>query len=192
MTGWIERVKLFPLVVLLKFVRLCIALSSVFVWAYFMSVALVLPIQQAALPETIISALFLPHGVRVLSAWLYNWRSALYIAPGALLCGVHFAGQSNIGIAAGVGVFCSLLVCPLAFSVTRFVFGPDILKVGQVRVPMLLAVGILAAAFDLLALTIILDLDPLDSILVLIGDTGGLIVALVILWLGMKMLPRRG
>ena len=30
-------------------------------------------------------------GVRVLSAWLYGWKSVAYLLPGAVLCNQHFA-----------------------------------------------------------------------------------------------------
>lgn len=186
-----DRARLLPSQIWTKWVRPCCVLSVLYVWAYFMSVALVLPLQEMLLPTTAMSILYLPHGVRVLAAWLYGWRSVLFLLPGALLCGLHFAANSAVHADFAIGVIASLLASPLAFAVARFVFGSEIFKVGVVRVPVLMAVGLLAAVFNLVALRLAYGLHPLDGLVILIGDTGGLIVTLIILWLGLKLLPNR-
>lgn len=162
-----------------------------FVWSYFMSVEVVSPLQQALFPTTFMSFLFLPNGVRVLAAWLYGWRSALFLSPGALLCNLHFAGPRAFDADILLGTAASLLAAPFAFVLARRMGGAAQLAVGKTRVPALLAVGSMASVFDVLALSLAYGLDPLDIVATLIGDIGGLAASLLILWLGLKLLPRR-
>lgn len=184
--------RLLPVQIWTKWLRPCFVLSAVYVWAYFLSVALVMPLQEMLLPTTAMSILYLPHGVRVLAAWLYGWRSSLFISPGAFLCGLHFAAHHTLGANFVVGLFASLLVSPLAFALARFVFGRERFGVGVVRVPVLFAVGILASVFNLTVLRLAYGLSPFEGMVILIGDSMGLIVALIIVWLGLKLLPQRG
>ena len=74
-------------------------------------------------PSTIMSSLFLPHGVRVLAAWLYGWRSILFLLPGALLCNLHFAGDRAFDRDILFGTAASLIAAPLAFAIGRSLGG---------------------------------------------------------------------
>lgn len=156
-----------------------------------MSASLVLPLQQAVFPGTVMCFLFLPHGVRVLAAWLYGWRAIPLMLPGALLCNLHFAGERAFDPDILFGTAASLMAAPLAFWVARRIGGAAQLKVGHLQVPKLVAVGIAASVFNLTALRLVYGLPPFEGLVILIGDTGGLIVALVIVWLGLKLLPHR-
>ncbi|OYU19989.1 MAG: hypothetical protein CFE34_02615 [Rhodobacteraceae bacterium PARR1] len=151
----------------------------------------VLPLQQALLPATVMSFLFLPHGVRVLTAWLYGWRSVLFLLPGALLCNLHFAGARAFDADILFGSAASLVAAPLAFAIGRRIGGAAELRVGMLRVPLLMAVGVAASVFNLIALRLAYGLSPAEGLVILIGDTTGLIAALLILWLGLKLLARR-
>lgn len=172
-------------------VGLCLAISALYIWAYFLMASVVMPLQQALFPTTVMSILFLPHGVRVLAAWLYGWRSVLYLLPGALLCNLHFAGERAFDADILFGTAASLIAAPLAFAIGRRFGGADALRVGTLRLPLLVAVGIAASVFNLLALRLAYELKATEGMVILIGDTMGLIVALVILWLGLRLLARR-
>ena len=54
-----------------------------------------------------------------------------------------------------------------------------------------MALGIAASVFNLLALRLSYGLKPSEGVVILIGDTLGLVTALVIVWLGLKLLARR-
>ena len=58
------------------------ATYSALVW---LTLELVSPLQRQLLPGVadIGLVLFLPHGVRILSAWLYGWKSILHLLPGS-------------------------------------------------------------------------------------------------------------
>jgi hypothetical protein len=192
MTGRSEggRISAFPN--LPRQVGLCVAVSALYIWAYFLMASVVMPVQQALFPTMVMSFLFLPHGVRVLTAWLYGWRSVLFLLPGAVLCNLHFAGDRAFDADILFGTAASLLASPMAFAEARRIGGTGQLAVGRARMPTLLAVGIMASVFNLLALSVAYGLDPLESAVILIGDTGGLVAALLIVWLGLKLLPDRG
>ena len=169
----------------------CVAVSALYIWAYFVTATLVMPLQQALFPSTIMSFLFLPHGVRVLAAWLYGWRSILFLLPGALLCNLHFAGDRAFDRDILFGTAASLIAAPLAFAIGRSLGGAALLRVGVLRAPTLVALGIAASVFNLLALRLSYGLKPSEGVVILIGDTLGLVTALVIVWLGLKLLARR-
>ncbi len=80
-------------------------------------------LQQFVLPDIIYaSVLFFPHGVRVLAAYLFGWRSILYLLPISIVF-VWFgddAGTIFEGLVLALG---SLVACVLAFEVlSRFDF----------------------------------------------------------------------
>jgi hypothetical protein len=62
-------------------------ISGAYFLAFATTFAVVMPVQDAVLPAfgNYASLLFLPHGVRVIAAWMYGWRSLLFLAPGAVL-----------------------------------------------------------------------------------------------------------
>lgn len=173
-----------------KLTRLCLVLSAAYVWSYFMSALLVLPLQQAVLPGTVMYFLYLPHGVRVLAAWLYGWRAVPLLLPGAFLCHLHFAAERAFDPDILFGTAASLVAAPLAFAIARWIGGTARLKVGHLRVPTLIAVGIAASVFNLTALRLAYGLHSFEGMVILIGDTMGLIAALMIVWLGLKLIPR--
>lgn len=61
------------------------------------------------------SLIFLPHGVRVLSAWLFRWRSVPMLVPGAIAGHLYLYGpviDLRLALGWAVGLGCA----PLAFS----------------------------------------------------------------------------
>lgn len=174
-----------------RLVKASVAVSAIYIWAYYLTVFLVLPLQQAALPGTVMCLLFFPHGVRVLTAWLFGWRSVLMLLPGALLCNLHFAGERAFDADVLFGTMASLVAAPLAFATLGRVFSGLRLGVGHLRAGPLAAVGVVASVFNLLALRLAYGLSPLEGLVILIGDVGGLVMSLCILWLTLKLLPSR-
>ena len=87
--------------------------SAAFLITFIISIYLLNPIQQQFAPEmaSYASLLFLPHGVRVLSAWLLGWKSIPIITLVTLF--THWlifgaGGFSVVGIAGAMnGVICA-------------------------------------------------------------------------------------
>ncbi len=63
-----------------------IIITVIYSISFGLTIYWLLPVQQMFAPEmaAFASLLFLPHGVRVLSAWLLGWKSIVLIAPVAL------------------------------------------------------------------------------------------------------------
>ncbi|MEN8831912.1 hypothetical protein [Pacificibacter sp.] len=85
--------------------------------AFGLSIYLLLPLQARYTPELApyASLLFLPHGVRILSAWLLGWKAILLFAPTALfLHWVNFgsAGFTAVGL---LGVFSGIACAAVTF-----------------------------------------------------------------------------
>ena len=108
--------------------------SIAYIASFAITFGVFMPVQRIALPDlaNAASLLFLPHGVRVLTAWLYGWRALLLLAPSALLTHAYLFGSAGFTgsyfVAALFGVFCA------TFSFWLFSrFGMDF-RVGHVRI----------------------------------------------------------
>jgi hypothetical protein len=90
-----------------------IIISVAYILAFSATFVFVMPVQDAVLPAfgNYASLLFLPHGVRVITAWLYGWRSLLFLAPSAVLTHVYLYGMAGFSlgymVAMFFGVFCA-------------------------------------------------------------------------------------
>ena len=90
-------------------------ISGAYLLGFAVTFALVMPIQDALTPGfgNYASLVFLPHGVRVVAAWLYGWRSLLFLAPGAILTHSYLYGTAGFSVdymmAVFFGVFCAAL-----------------------------------------------------------------------------------
>lgn len=167
--------------------RRCGIISLLYVWSYFVTMSLVAPIQKAFFPGLVMSLLFLPHGVRVLSAWLYGWRSALYLLPSAMLCNLHLVGDRAYAPDVILATLCSLIAAPLVISAIQRLLGPEVLAIGRTRVQSILALGLAASVVNLTTLRLILGLRPVEGVVIFLGDASGLIAALLILWAALHL-----
>ncbi len=92
-----------------------LSITVAFVLAFVLTFSVVMPVQDAVLPAfgNYASLLFLPHGIRVIAAWLYGWRSLILLAPGSILAHSYLYGASGFSmdymIAVFFGVFCAAL-----------------------------------------------------------------------------------
>lgn len=161
--------------------RLCGIVSALYVWAYFATIYLAGPVQQAILPTAVMSLVFLPHGVRVLAAWLYGWRSVTYLLLGAVLCNLHFAGDRALAPEVLAGTAVSLLSAPLALAALRRVAPGLAFRVGETPLRKIVVLGAVASVLNLSGLAVAYGLAPLELAVTLLGDMTGLLIALAIL-----------
>jgi hypothetical protein len=166
-------------------------LSALYVWSYYLTEALVAPLQAKLHPELVMSLLFFPHGVRVLAAWLYGWRSVAFLLPGALLCNLHFAGEAAFHPSSLLAVTTSLVAAPLAFTLTRKLF-PNLSTVpGKTNLWTITLVGFLASVFNLSALQAVHAHAPMEGAVILVGDMSGLLFSLALVRLAVTLIERR-
>lgn len=91
--------------------------SIIYLFAFFLTFLVVFPLQDRLvdLQAKWISLIFLPHGVRVLTAWLYGGRSLVLLFPSSLITHIYIFGASGfepklfianlIGVASGYVAF---------------------------------------------------------------------------------------
>jgi len=164
----------------------------------------VTPVQQRFLPELTVfaSLVYLPHGVRVLSVWLFGWKAVLPLAAGAFLSELIFTAanvrqlmQPVLLESIAVGAVSSLA----AFEVFRLL-GRN-LHAGQARRMAwkgLLAVGALASVFNSIGQSVVFSglIFPGDQLPVMAvyaaGDLIGLAVCMLVLMLIFRWLRLAG
>lgn len=164
--------------------------TFVYLGCFYATFWIVAPFQNAVFGDIPLfaSLLFLPHGVRVLSAYLYGWRSVWFLTPGVIVAQYYVYGWENglagFSFAPGLG---AIICAPMSFALLRF-FGFEMNGAGPYRFRWryLLLVGVLASVLNAL-FTVIYhrELEPQEaarSILTyLIGDIGGQFVVMFLL-----------
>lgn len=146
-------------------------------------------LQQSMAPGIMYgSVLFFPHGVRVLAAYLFGWRSIIYLLPiSALYAGLGGdPGITTVGIFLALG---SLVACVLAFEVlSRF----DLIERDYLSVSMDWKSLVLAGAFGALinaVLHYILSVtDARGSGAIFAGDVLGFVAVLIVAMLSFRLI----
>lgn len=146
-------------------------------------------LQQSVVPGIIYgSVLFFPHGVRVLAAYLFGWRSILYLLPiSAVYAGLGGDAATILeGLVLALG---SLVACVLAFEVlSRF----DFIERNYISVSIDWKSLVLAGAFGAMmnaALHYTLNVtDVRASGAIFAGDVLGFAVVLLITMMGFRLL----
>lgn len=167
-----------------------IALVSVlYVGAFAITFGLLMPAQRMVLPEfaNYASILFLPHGVRVLTAWLFGWRAVLLLAPGGLLTHAYLHGSAAFSIdyffAAFFGIICATSTFWL-FARMGMDFHREQAKMISWREIVL--AGSFASIINVAGTSYFYGSDIRSSSAYFIGDLGGLLACMVILMLGFR------
>lgn len=162
---------------------------------YFFVSFVVTPIQMAAgFPQTsFASLLFLPHGIRVLSIWLYKGRAVIPLFCAHLfIYPIFWLGEitlSNLGLVL-VGTFCA----PLAFTLIGWIgFDVSVRNTKIIHWRSILLMGFIASIINSLGNSFILspNIDPslhlLTAATYLFGDTMGVFVLLLIMLFGFRL-----
>lgn len=172
-----------------EFVYPLLSISVIYIFSFYAAIYWLLPFQEAFFPNltNFASLLFLPHGVRVLSAWMYGWRSIPMIAPAALL--THWllfgsAGFSIIGIAGAMsGVVCATL-CFWWLSRFGLDFRISLENTAKWRDVML--AGSLASVINTFGIGVAMGNPARTMAAYFIGDITGLFGCMLILMLAFK------
>lgn len=136
------------------------------------------------------SLIFLPHGVRVLAAWLYRWRSPFYLLPGALT-GHLFLYGPTVELRLIIGWIAGLTCAPLAFTVLAML-GLDLRLSRQRRTHWrdLLLVGGVASVFNSLASAWVHG-NPITTMSArFVGDLAGTLACLLMLMAAFRLIDR--
>ena len=164
--------------------------TAVYMLAMVMTFAVLMPLQLDILPvfPNHASILFLPHGVRILSAWLYRWRSVPILIPGSFLGHFYLDGALHYTpaefFASSAGLVCAVLV----FDILRRL-GVDLYPAKGKRVHWLELVlaGGLASVINGIGTAIFYGNDIVTASARFIGDVAGVTVALFLLVLALRI-----
>lgn len=136
------------------------------------------------------SLMFLPHGVRVLAAWLYRWRSPFYLIPGALFGHLYLFG-ATFDLHLVIGWIAGLTCAPLAFTLMARL-GLDLRLSRQRRTHWreLLLVGGVASVFNSLVSAWVHGNPVATMSARFVGDLTGTLVCLLVLMLAFRLVDR--
>ena len=169
--------------------------SLCYVVASLVTFRVLAPIQDLFLPQfpSRASLLFLPHGVRVLSAWLLGWRAVPALLPGVFIVFAFIAGPATLQPGRLAAIAVAVSAAPLVFWVMA-VLGRDV-RPDPDRTPCLscvLGAGAVSSVMIALLTNLLLGTGPQDFLAYFIGDIFGLLALMLILMLVFRMMRARG
>jgi hypothetical protein len=168
-------------------------ISGSYVFAFAATFTVVMPVQDAVLPAfgNYASLLFLPHGVRVVAAWLYGWRSLPFLAPGAVLTHSYLYGSAGFSLDYMVAVFFGVFCAALSFWFFALL-GMDfrLHKSTNVNWRDLMLAGGAASILNSVGTKLFFDNDIPTASARFLGDVSGMIVSMFILMFIFRVLRR--
>lgn len=153
----------------------------------------VLPVQNAFFPEfpSHASLLFLPHGVRVLAAWLLGWRSVIALAPGVMFAFWYLAGDAAFAPSRVFAISAAITIPAATFHVLRRVGWDLFPKSGQRPCwPCIVVAGVVISVLTASLTNIAFGSGWQDVFAYLIGDFFGLFFLMAILMFTFRVLRR--
>lgn len=165
--------------------------SSLYVAAFIVMMYWLFPLQTTYTLQITeyTSLLFLPHGVRILAAWLLGWRSIILIAPSALYTHWLIMGWAGFSVLGILGALCGVTCAAFAFWLVgkisvRFNTKSDT----NIHWSHVMLVGIAASVFNSVGMGLAFQHNAASISGYFIGDITGLLTCLLILMIVFKLL----
>jgi len=171
--------------------------SVAYILAFTLVILVIGPVQSALItipgtPDTPDpSLLFLPHGVRILIAWLFKWRAVIVLLPGAAIMHFAFLGSAGFTGYALLPLFIGVTVAPLTFEMFKRLGWNLDAGAGAPRWRGVMLVGFCASIVNSLLTNYAYAASLPSYIGYLIGDFFGLFFAFLILLAVFRALERR-
>lgn len=165
--------------------------SLAYLGAFWLTFGFLVPAQKTVLPEFANNAsiLFLPHGVRVLTAWLYGWRALVLLAPSALLTHAYLFGTAGFSggyfFAALFGIFCATSSFWL-FAKLGMDFHQEQARMISWRE--ILLAGSFASVINVAGTSYFYGFEIRSASAYFVGDIGGLVASMLILMLVFRVM----
>lgn len=168
--------------------------SAAYLGAFLLTFEVLMPLQNAFFPEypSRASLLFLPHGVRVLSAWLMGWRAIPALLPGIFLVFLYVGGTDAFEASRLAAIVIAATVAPLTFYALKSL-GLDLFPSADRSPcwPCIMGVGIITS-FLVSALTnLAFGSATVEYFAYLIGDVAGLFFLMLGLLYLFRFIERR-
>lgn len=170
-----------------------VLVTVAYMLAMFVTFELIMPLQLDILPvfPNHASILFLPHGVRLLSAWLYRWRSVVLLTPGSFLGHIYLEGELHYSPSEFLGSTAGLVCAVLVFELLARL-GTDLYPARGKRVHWLELVlaGGLASVINGIGTAVFYGNDMTTASARFIGDLAGVTVSLFLLLVVIRLADR--
>lgn len=158
-------------------VRETLIASSLYFVAFLVVFEVLTPLQSMFFPDfpSRASLLFLPHGIRVLTAWLLGWRAIPALLPGVFLVFFYVGGMDVFLPSRLAAIAIAVTVAPAAFMLLAFV-GQDI-RPQRGRSPCwpcVMGVGVVTSVLTAFLTNMAFGSATVEYIAYLIGDVFGL------------------
>lgn len=177
--------------ILSEWVLPTLLISGAYILAFGTTFSLFMPLQDAVLPSfgNYASLLFLPHGVRVIAAWLYGWRSLAFLAPGSYLTHSYLYGSAGFSLDYMIAVFSGVGCAALGFWFFARV-GMDfrLHKSGNVNWRDVMLAGVGASLLNSVGTKLFFDNDVPTASARFLGDVVGMVVSMFILMMIFRIL----
>lgn len=178
-----------------SWVLVWVAVSLSYLAAAWISLKLIGPLQSRLLPELglPIALIYLPHGVRVLTAWLYGWVSIPLLIPAIALNYCLLMGNPFQSSATLLAISLSSASAFLAFSLLRLIgqsASSREIRPDSARIVLLAA--LLASLFNSAVPGALYGLRGDALVVFLVGDVTGAFLLMIILMLVFRWWRLRG
>jgi hypothetical protein len=170
------------------------AVSLAYISAFCVTFEVLMPVQNALFPDfsSRASLLFLPHGVRVLSAWLLGWRSVIALLPGVFAVFWWVAGEGVFTPSRLAAMAVAVTVPALAFHIARRLHFPVTPRSRLTPCwPCIMGMGVVISVAGSLLTNLAFGSPMQDYIAYLIGDIFGLFFLMALLMYLFRALRRR-
>lgn len=169
--------------------------SLAYIAASFFTFEVLMPLQNVFFPEypSRASLLFLPHGVRVLSAWLLGWRAIFALLPGVFLVFAFLGGTDVFLPSRLIAIAIAVTTVPAVFYLLRWV-GWDLLPRPD-RNPCwscVMVVGIITSFLVSGLTNLAFGSASVEYVAFLIGDISGLFFLMLGLYYMLRFVDARG
>lgn len=166
--------------------------SGAYVAVFLLTFGVLMTLDERLAPQfaNFTSLIFLPHGVRVLAAWLYRWRSVPLLIPGAVVGHLYLYGPV-IDLRLALGWAVGLCCAPLAFALLERVG-----LVFRLRAPRrthwrdIVLVGAVASVFNSLFTALAYGNGLVTMSARFVGDVAGTVACLALLMVVLRLRDR--
>ena len=137
------------------------------------------------------SLLFLPHGVRVLTAWLYGYQSILLLAPVSFITHAIALGSVNLSLDLFIGPLFGVICAAATFDIcARLGFDVRMRDNYRANWRSVFIIGALSSVINSVGTNIAYGNDLRSTIAFWAGDVAGLFASLLILTFVFKALRK--
>ncbi len=153
-----------------------------------------MPLQNVFFPEyaSHASLLFLPHGVRVLSAWLLGWRAIFALLPGVFIVFAAIGGWDVLLPSRLLAIAIAVTTVPAVFYACK-ALGWDLFPRAD-RKPCwlcVMGVGVITSVLVSALTNLAFGSATVEYIAFLIGDISGLFFLMLGLYFAFRIIERR-